>query len=105
MKYVIFLCFTGLLLQACTWVKLNEDGEKARVLSAAEVTSCKKLGKTTAVSKAKVAGIERNDEKLQKELETLARNSAAELKGDTVVPVGKPVDGKQVFDIYRCVNP
>jgi hypothetical protein len=105
MKNIPVILAICLIVVSCTWVKLTDEGEKTRVLSASEVKSCKKLGKTTAVSKAKVAGVERNEEKLQKELETLARNSAVELKGDTVVPVGSPVDGKQVFEVYRCVKP
>ncbi|MBN1379707.1 MAG: DUF4156 domain-containing protein [Gammaproteobacteria bacterium] len=104
MLRILVLCFVGLTLQACTWVKLTEEGEKARVLSASEVSNCKLVGKTTSVSKATIAGVERNEEKLQKELETLARNSASDLKGDTVVAIDKPVDGKQVFLVYRCVG-
>ncbi|MCC6207920.1 MAG: DUF4156 domain-containing protein [Gammaproteobacteria bacterium] len=91
-------------LQACAWVDLTPEGEKTRVLSAAEVTHCKRLGTTTASVKAELAGIERAPERVQQELEALARNSAvADLKGDTVVPVGKPKNGKQVFEVYRCI--
>ncbi|MBK8162875.1 MAG: DUF4156 domain-containing protein [Gammaproteobacteria bacterium] len=95
----------GMVLQACAWVELSPAGEKTRVLSAEEVTNCKRLGTTTASVKAEVAGIERAPERVQEELESLARNSAAaDLKGDTVVPIGKPKDGKQVFEVYRCVQ-
>lgn len=105
MKKIIAFCLTGLLLQACTWVKLTPEGERARVLSAAEVTGCKKLGKTTVSVKGDIAGMERLPDRIQEELNILARNSAADLEGDTVVPVGEPKDGKQVFEVYRCVNP
>ena len=94
----------AMTLQACAWVELTPAGEKTRVLGAAEVTHCKRLGTTTASVKAELAGVERAPERVQQELEALARNSAAvDLKGDTVVPVGKPKDGKQVFEVYRCV--
>ena len=105
MKHIPVIFITCLLLCSCTWVKLTEEGEKTRVLTTAEVKTCKKLGKTTVNSKATIAGVERSEEKLQKELETLARNSASDLNGDTVVPLGTPVGGKQVFEVYRCVNP
>jgi hypothetical protein len=95
----------GLLLQACAWVDLTPGGEKARVLSAAEVTNCTRLGTTTVNTKAEIAGVVRPPERVQEELETLARNSAVDdLRGDTVVPVGKPRDGRQVFEVYRCVK-
>ena len=105
MKKSLFAFSIILLLSACTWVQLRPEAEKTRVLSASEVKSCKKLGKTTASLADEVAGFERNPEKVQKELEILARNSAVDLEGDTVVPVGEPKDGKQVFDVYRCINP
>ncbi len=98
----------GLLLLAlagCTWVKTTPDGEKVRVLEPHEVTSCKRIGKTIATGKASVAGIERNQKKVAKELRTLARNSAAEIGGDTVVPAAEIEGDSQVFAVYRCINP
>jgi hypothetical protein len=105
MKKVIAYTLLGMLLQACAWVTLTPEGEKARVLSAGEVTGCKKLGKTTVSVKGDIAGMERLPDRVKAELEILARNSAADLGGDTVVPVGQPEDGRQVFEVYRCVNP
>lgn len=91
------------VLSACTWVEPTAQGEKVRVLAAEEVTKCTKVGQTTVSLLAKVIGIERNPHKVQDELNTLARNSAVELDGDTVVPVSAVEDGKQTFDVYRCV--
>ena len=97
--------FIVLLISSCTWIKLTPDGEKARVLTKAEVVNCKMLGKTTVSLKATIAGFERNAEKVKKELETLARNHAVDLKGDTVVPESEIKNGQQSFAIYRCINP
>ena len=98
---ILLLAFT---LTSCAWVQLTPEGEKVRVLSADEVQSCTKKGKTTVSIAADVGGIYRSKEKVKEELETLARNSAVDLKGDTVVPASEIVDGKQVFDVYRCIN-
>lgn len=105
MKQLTILITIAFILTACTWVDLSPEGEKVRVLSASEVTSCKKLGKTIVSLKDKIAGFDRSEEKVQKELEALARNSAVDLKGDTVVSASEIKDGKQTFDVYRCVNP
>lgn len=105
MKKHLLIWFLAFSLSACTWVKLTPGAEKVRVLSAQEVQSCTKKGKTTVSVKADVAGIERSQEKVKTELETLARNSAVELNGDTVVPTSEIKDGKQTFDVYRCINP
>lgn len=90
-------------LSACSWVTLTPAGEKARVLSEAEVVNCKRLGTTTVSTKEQVANIYRKEDVVAKELETLARNAAEELGGDTVVPLGTPVEGKQSFAVYRCI--
>lgn len=93
----------ALLLSACAWVEPTQQGEKVRVLSAAEVTKCQKVGQTTVSLLAKLGGIERLPERVQDELNVLARNSAAEMGGDTVVPITPVEDGKQTFAIYRCM--
>ena len=105
MKKHLLILFLAFSLSACTWVKLTPEGEKVRVLSAQEVQSCTKKGKTTVSVKADIAGIERDQDKVKEELEILARNSAIDLNGDTVVPASEIKDGKQVFDVYRCINP
>lgn len=98
----LVLGMAGLLLSACTWVKLDPAGEQVRMMTMAEVTECKRVGKTTVSTLAKVVGLNRYQESMQDELNKLARNSAAELGGDAVVPISVIVDGRQVFAVYRC---
>lgn len=90
-------------VSACTWVESSPAGEKVRVLDTTEVASCKHVGKTTVKTAHKLAGLKRHKNKVQDELNTLARNSAADLGGDSVVAVDIPVDGRQVFEVYRCM--
>lgn len=90
-------------LTACTWVDVTPEGEKVRVLSATEVAGCQHVGKTTVNTAVKVGVVERYPEKVQEELDTLARNSAPDIGGDTVVRVGEPKEGRQVYEVYRCM--
>lgn len=92
-----------LTISGCTWVESSPAGEKVRVLTATDVTSCKHVGKTTVKTAHKLAGLKRHKNKIQDELTTLARNSAVDLGGDSVVAVDIPVDGRQVFEVYRCM--
>ena len=39
---------------------------------------------------------------MAEELERLGRNSAAEMGGDTIVPMSKVIDGERVFNVYQC---
>lgn len=101
-KQLLFMMLV-IPLTACTWVQLTEQGEKVRILSSDEVSSCQKLGQTTSTTKASVAGVSRHPNAITDELNTLARNSAINLKGDTVVPSGEIQDGQQTYLVYRCV--
>lgn len=95
--------FFSLYVAACTWVDVSPQGEKVNVLTVNEVSACEHVGKTTVKTAAKVAGLERHAHKVQTELNTLARNSAVGIGGDTVVPVDAPLEGRQVFNVYRCM--
>lgn len=94
----------ALLLTGCSWVKPTPEGEKVRVLDAGEVTRCRELGNTTVSLLDRIAGIERDREQVEKELQILARNSAARAGGDTVVAISPAQDGEQRYAIYRCVG-
>lgn len=105
MKKVIVLLLAGLVFSACTWVELSDEGKKIRIVSMDDIKTCKKVGKVTVSLKDKIAGFDRNEDKIKRELENLARNTAIELKGDSIVPVSPIKKGKQTFAVYKCVNP
>ena len=105
-KCLFILSFMApLLFAGCKLIEVTPEAEKVRVLEANEVTQCKRLGKTTVSVLSKAGIIERKGEKVQKELADLARNSAAEMGGDTIVPMTDIQDGKRTFAVYRCINP
>jgi hypothetical protein len=90
------------LLHACTWVKATPEGAKVRVAQANELENCESRGEVTASLKSRVGGFERKPGKVAGELETLARNEAATMDGDTIVAESLVRDGKQTFGVYRC---
>jgi hypothetical protein len=104
---VLVALISLVILTGIKWVKLTPEGEKIRVLEQSEVGSCKKLGSTTASLKSKIGPFGRSEKKVKQELEYLARNSAArdfkDSDADTVVAAGEIEEGKQKFDVYKCV--
>ena len=98
----LLLVLTLVILQGCTWVKLDAAGEQVRVVEKQHVQHCQRLGKTTVSVKSTVVGVERKQEAMQQELEILARNNAADIQGDTIVAISEIEDGSRVYDIYRC---
>ncbi len=104
MKKVILLLALLVGLGGCTYVKVSPEAEGVRVAAAVDaVKACKKLGSTTVSVVAKVL-LERGKNKVASELSALARNQAAKLGGDTVVPVSDVYDGQRKFDIYQCAK-
>jgi hypothetical protein len=93
-----------LVFGGCAWVDVDPGAaQDVRVATPADVENCRRVGNAKARTKVKVGFVKRSREKVARELETLARNDAPEVGGDTVVPDG-PVDaeGVQRFTIYDC---
>ena len=106
MKHVVLLFVVlAFVISGCAWVELTPEGKKVRILTESEVGHCKSLGSTTASVADKVAGLKRQPHIIADNLQTLASNSAAEMYGDTIVPASEIVDGKQKFNVYRCIGP
>jgi len=99
-NFIVLLCI--LTINACTWVRLTKEGESVVVKTESEVTDCKRGAKTSATLRSKVMGIERNEEKVKEELETLGRNAAVEYGGNVIVPITEIKDGSQSFAVYQC---
>lgn len=85
----------------CTWIPLTEAGAEVRQATVEEVQNCRMLGTVRAKTQDRVV-LERGRGKVAEELIVMARNEAAELGGNAVVPTGPPVEGKQAFDVYLC---
>ena len=102
----------GLIEAGAKWVDNPKDlakkadvtgeGGTVKVMSSADA-ACQRLGTTTSHGKADVASIDRNEEKVATELETLARNHTAGMGGNAIVADG-PVtdDGKRTYIVYKC---
>lgn len=95
----------SLISFGCTWAPLSQLGEKVRLLEPHEIKTCVKKGKTTVSVKHEVLGYKRNQKTMAKELARLARNSAPDLSGDTIVVASPIKNGKRTFDVYKCIEP
>jgi len=104
-RLLVALALSNLFITGCATVKLSENGEKVRVLGPTEISTCKKLGQSNVSMTSKALGIARPIDTLTKELALIARNSAADMGGDTIVPLTVINDGKQSFVVYKCVSP
>jgi hypothetical protein len=103
-RMLIVLFLTVFLAGCANWVKLDEGAENIRLVSSAEVSRCDRIGQTTASVRERVGVYQRRPGRVEEELANLARNSALEIGGDTIVADGPVDDGRQRFLIYQCLR-
>ncbi len=102
MKKIVVVVCVGFILSSCTWVRVTSQGEGVRLVQSAKaVESCKKIGKVNTKVVSEVV-FNRDAEKVAGELADLARNEAATLGGDTIVPTSEIIDGRRSYDVYQC---
>lgn len=104
-RYLLLTSIVPVLLatSACApWVKLTEGGADVRNVSRQVAANCTRVGRVSAVTRQDIVGVGRNDERVQAELLTMARNEAAALGANAVVANSEIIDGKQTFDALRC---
>lgn len=100
----IFVLVSVCLLAACNWVKTEPGADTVALVKAAHVTSCKKLGNTVSAVTDKLAGIKRKEKKVADELIRLAKNTAYDMGGDTLLALSEADGGQQKFAVYRCAK-
>lgn len=93
------------LASGCVFVQPTVAGKKVRVLTAAEVERCQSLGSLTSNVADHVGAIPRSREAVEDDVTLNAQNGAADMGGDTIVPVSQMQNGKQTFEVYRCLTP
>lgn len=101
-KSVTIIFLGGLIASGCTWVDPIAGASTITLVQPSHVVNCKSIGTTVSQVADKVGFINRSDDKVTEELLTLAKNSAVELGGDTLVAEGGPSEGTQKFRIYNC---
>ena len=101
MQKIIFSATTLLLVSACSFVKVTDAGSQVAQATPTDVVNCQEVGEVESQTTAKVL-FNRNKTSVQQELIDLARDQAARLGANAIVPLGQPVDGHQTFKAYIC---
>lgn len=87
---------------ASNLIQVREGSERVSVADASQVSGCESKGKTTVSVLTKVGLFNRSIEDVDANLLQLARNSAVDMGGDTIVKGDRPEIGKRIFAIYKC---
>lgn len=83
-------------------IEVKQGSERVSVSDANQVASCESKGKATVSVLTKVGFISRSVDAVEGNLLQLARNSALDIGGDTIVKDEMPEFGKRTFAIYKC---
>lgn len=94
--------FVALGVVSCAWVKTTPRGQEVELLTEADVVNCVKKGVTSSKTLSRIILIPRNRQKVYNELVTLAKNEAAVMQGDSIVPQGEVKKGALDFVVYHC---
>ena len=103
-KRIAILLPAVVLMGGCALVDLTDAGAGVRLVKPEAVAACTNLGRVTASVVHKAGFIPRHPDAVQDNLNVTARNSAAGMGADTIVPASAIQDGKQTFDVYRCAG-
>lgn len=96
------LLVVAVLPSACSFVDPTASGGVVRVAYDGDIAGCRDAGSVAVSVTDKIAFYHRSDLKVRDELETLARNEAANIPADTIKPLNEPKDGAQRFEAYVC---
>ncbi|WP_159016816.1 DUF4156 domain-containing protein [Cognatiluteimonas profundi] len=101
MRSLAAVVFAALITGGCTWVHMAPGASAVKVVTGVPA-GCESRGEVEVSVKDSLGPYERNALRVRDELETLARNEAPGLNGDTVQALDDPGDGKQRFAVWRC---
>jgi Domain of unknown function (DUF4156) len=87
---------------ASKMIGTREGADKVTVAEASQVASCQSKGKINANVISEVGFITRSAEAVEANLLQMARNSAVDSGGDTVVKGNSMEYGKRSFEIFKC---
>ena len=100
---LVFFAFV-MVLSGCAsqLIEVKQGSDRVSVADANQVASCESKGKATVSVLTKVGFISRSVDAVENNLLQLARNSALDIGGDTIVKDEMPEYGRRTFAIYKC---
>lgn len=104
-RLILSMLAVAAIAAACVFVQPTAEGKKVRVLTAAEVERCRSLGTLTSQVADTIGAIPRSQEAVADDVLLNAKNAAAAQNADTIVSTSEMKNGKQTFNMYRCLLP
>jgi|SRR5579859_3742687 len=94
--------FLMLTLAGC-WVAPTPVSKNVLVANGTDVANCRLTGQADLTVPEKLGTLQRVQDDMENDLQTLAKNQAANTGVDTVAPLTVQTGGRQVWGFYACV--
>ena len=101
MRNQILLYAVTLLFSGCAFVELSDQGALVKQGTEEDIVNCELVAEVSSQTKDKIL-IDRSATSVRGELAILARNKAAEMGANVIVPSTSPDGGVQGFTAYLC---
>ena len=101
MKTQNLLYAVALLFSGCAFVELSDQGAFVKQGTEEDIVNCELVAEVSSQTKDKIL-IDRSDTSVRGELAVLARNKAAEVGANVIVPSTAPGGGVQGINAYLC---
>lgn len=98
------LLSTPFAIAGCSFVTLDPEAEEVEILAPERASDCERLGQTRVTTADRVLFIPRGARAIEDDLDRLARNSTADMGGDTAVRKTDIEEGKATYEVFDCVR-
>lgn len=104
-KYKLKVLLAGVVaLAACSFVSLDPQARDVMVQNdVSSLKGCKNLGNTTVSLWSKAETFQSQDT-VENQLDTLAKNEAVTMGGNTVTPYSAINNGQRTYSVYKCTT-
>jgi hypothetical protein len=99
---LMLISLTAAITTACTLVEPAPGSEAIKVTSQEQVSGCDLLGQANTQVLDKVWFVERSEEPIAENLDTLAKNEAVRMGGNALVAAGEIKEGRRSYNVYKC---
>lgn len=101
-KLVLLTAIVSTTGCASWFIDTKQGSDKVMLKESSEITQCQLIGTSTVSVLSKVGFVSRGVDNIELNLIQLAKNSAVDMGGDTVVKKETSKLGERPFDVYKC---
>ncbi len=102
--HCLVCCLLLLSVAGCSLFRSVQEADDVRVVHTADVQDCTEIATTEVSLTPGTMESHRSDEDVAGALETLAREAAAQIGGNTAVARSEIDNRSQLFTVYRCTE-